>query len=83
MKPTPPKELPPIETASRDELRAVQLKGSNGHCSTYDNVPNYRGACDAIGVTIISPPLDLVTSSPLSQTKLRAHGAVASTMFRS
>jgi phenylacetate-CoA ligase len=51
MKPTRPEELEPIETASRDELRALQLqrlKWSLQH--TYDNVANYRRGCDAIGV---------------------------------
>lgn len=44
-------ELEPIETASRDELRALQLerlKWSLHHA--YDNVPNYRRSCDALGV---------------------------------
>jgi phenylacetate-CoA ligase len=41
----------PIETASRDELRAVQLermKWSLRHA--YDNVPHYRAKCEQAGV---------------------------------
>ena len=44
-------ELEPIERASRDELRALQLtrlKWSVRHA--YDNVPHYRQAFDAAGV---------------------------------
>jgi phenylacetate-CoA ligase len=46
-----PDELEPIERASRDELRALQLerlRWSLGHA--YDNVPHYRKAFDAKGV---------------------------------
>ena len=46
-----PDELEPIERASRDELRALQLqrlKWSLQHA--YDNVPHYRRAFDAKGV---------------------------------
>jgi len=46
-----PDELEPIERASRDELRALQLqrmRWSLGHA--YDNVPHYRRAFDAKGV---------------------------------
>ena len=45
-----PGELEPIETASRDELQALQLqrlKWSLRHA--YDNVPHYRRAFDAQG----------------------------------
>jgi len=51
MKTARPEDLEPIETASRDELLALQLqrlKWSLHHA--YDNVPNYRRGCDAIGV---------------------------------
>jgi phenylacetate-CoA ligase len=46
-----PDELEPIERASRDELRALQLtrlQSSLKHA--YDNVPHYRKAFDAKGV---------------------------------
>jgi phenylacetate-CoA ligase len=46
-----PGELDPIETASRDELAALQLerlRWSLRHA--YDNVPHYRQAFDAAGV---------------------------------
>ena len=46
-----PEKLEPIETASRDELRALQLqrlKWSLQHA--YDNVAHFRGSCDAIDV---------------------------------
>jgi phenylacetate-CoA ligase len=51
MKTTRSEGLEPIETASRDELRALQLdrlKWSLQHA--YDNVPHYRHSCDATGV---------------------------------
>jgi phenylacetate-CoA ligase len=44
-------ELEPIETASRDELMALQLarlKWSLGHA--YGNVSHYRQLCEAAGV---------------------------------
>jgi phenylacetate-CoA ligase len=44
-----PVELEPIEAASRDELRALQLqrlKWSLHHA--YDNVAHFRSSCDAI-----------------------------------
>ena len=46
-----PGDLEPIETASRDEIAALQLgrmKWSLRHA--YDNVPHYRSAFDAAGV---------------------------------
>lgn len=46
-----PGDLEPIESASRDELQALQLqrlKWSLKHA--YDNVPHYRAAFDAAGV---------------------------------
>ena len=48
---SPGGELEPIETASADELRALQLerlRWSLRHA--YDNVPHYRDAFDAAGV---------------------------------
>src|SRR5690349_8177392 len=48
---TPSGDLEPIETASADELRALQLdrlRWSLRHA--YANVPHYRGAFDAAGV---------------------------------
>ncbi len=51
-----PDELEPIETASVDELRSLQLerlKWSIGH--SFDNVELYRKKCEAAGVT----PADL------------------------
>ena len=46
-----PGELDPIETASRDEIAALQLqrlKWSPRHC--YDHVAPYRQRCQAKGV---------------------------------
>src|SRR6266700_2128932 len=48
---TPPRELEPIETASADELRAVQLerlRWSLRHA--YENVPHYRRMFDAAAI---------------------------------
>jgi phenylacetate-CoA ligase len=59
-----PGDLEPIETASRDEVQALQLqrlKWSLKHA--YDNVPHYRRAFDAKGVH----PDDLRTLSDLSR----------------
>ncbi|QDD66383.1 phenylacetate--CoA ligase [Herbaspirillum seropedicae] len=59
-----PGELEPIETASRDELQALQLqrlKWSLKHA--YDNVPHYRNAFDQAGVH----PDDLKSLSDLSR----------------
>jgi phenylacetate-CoA ligase len=59
-----PEELEPIERASRDELRALQLtrlRWSLAHA--YDNVPHYRRAFDAKGVH----PRDLATLEDLAQ----------------
>jgi phenylacetate-CoA ligase len=47
-----PDELEPVEKASIDELRSIQLqrlKWSIGH--TYDNVAPYRAKCEAAGVS--------------------------------
>jgi phenylacetate-CoA ligase len=59
-----PGELEPIETASRDEISALQLqrlKWSLRHC--YDNVAPYRKKCEAKGVH----PDDLKTLADLGQ----------------
>jgi phenylacetate-CoA ligase len=46
-----PNELEPIERASRDELRALQLSRMRWSVQhAYDNVPHYRRAFDAKGV---------------------------------
>jgi len=59
-----PGDLEPIETASRDELQALQLerlRWSLRHA--YDNVAHYRAAFDAAGVH----PDDLKTLADLSR----------------
>ena len=59
-----PAELEPIETASVDELRSLQLerlKWSIGH--TYENVEPYRVKCDAAGVS----PADLNSLEDLAK----------------
>ena len=46
-----PESLDPIERASVDELRALQLERLQWSLRhAYDNVPHYRGAFDAAGV---------------------------------
>jgi phenylacetate-CoA ligase len=46
-----PEELEPIETASRDELRALQLRRLKWSLRyVYDNVAPYQHRCDANGV---------------------------------
>src|ERR687883_1441883 len=46
-----PSTLEPIETASRDELEALQLERLQATLRrAYDNVPHYRRAFDAAGV---------------------------------
>jgi phenylacetate-CoA ligase len=60
----PTTELEPIERASEDELRALQLqrlRWSVRH--TYENVPPYRGKCEAGGVH----PHDLRTLTDLER----------------
>ena len=48
----PPESLEPIERASVDELRAVQLERLQWSVRhAYDNVPHYRSAFDAAGVS--------------------------------
>ncbi|HJP38704.1 MAG TPA: phenylacetate--CoA ligase PaaK [Gammaproteobacteria bacterium] len=61
------KDLDHIETASRDELQALQLsrlKKSLSHC--YQNVPHYRKTFDAAGVH----PADLKALTDLSNFPL-------------
>jgi phenylacetate-CoA ligase len=59
-----PGDLDPIETASRDELQALQLarlKATLAHA--YNNVPHYRASFDAAGVH----PSDLKTLADLAK----------------
>lgn len=59
-----PGDLEPIETASRDEVQALQLKRLRWTLQhAYDNVPHYRRAFDAKGVH----PSDLTQLSDLSR----------------
>ncbi|MFT3955147.1 MAG: phenylacetate--CoA ligase [Piscinibacter sp.] len=59
-----PGELEPIETASRDELQALQLQRLQWSLRhAYDNVPHYRRAFDAKGVH----PDDLNSLADLSK----------------
>ncbi|MFG6466280.1 phenylacetate--CoA ligase PaaK [Roseateles sp. BYS87W] len=59
-----PGELDPIETASRDELQALQLERLRWSLQhAYDHVPHYKAAFDAKGVH----PSDLKTLTDLSK----------------
>ena len=59
-----PGDLEPIETASRDEISALQLKRLQATLQhAYDHVPHYRQAFDAQGVH----PSDLKQLSDLSK----------------
>ncbi len=59
-----PDELEPIETASRDELAALQLKRLRWSLNhAYENVPHYRRAFDAAGVH----PKDVRTLADLAR----------------
>lgn len=59
-----PGDLEPIETASRDEISALQLKRMQATLQrAYDNVPHYRQAFDAKGIK----PSDLKQLSDLSK----------------
>ena len=59
-----PGELEPIETASRDEIAALQLSRLRATLQrAYDNVPHYRKAFDAKGVH----PDDLKSLADLSK----------------
>ena len=59
-----PGDLEPIETASRDELQALQLQRLQWTLKhAYDNVPHYKAAFDAKGVH----PADLKALSDLAK----------------
>ena len=59
-----PGDLDPIETASRDEIGALQLQRMRWSLHhAYDNVPFYRAKFDAAGVH----PDDLHSLSDLAQ----------------
>jgi len=59
-----PGELEPIETASRDEITALQVRRLRATLQrAYDNVPHYRKAFDAKGVH----PEDLKSLADLSR----------------
>ena len=59
-----PGDLEPIETASRDEIAALQLQRLRQTLRhAYDNVPHYRQAFDARGVH----PDDLKTLADLAK----------------
>jgi phenylacetate-CoA ligase len=59
-----PSDLEPIERASADELKALQLQRMQWSLRhAYDNVPHYRAAFDAAGVH----PDDLKTLADLAQ----------------
>ncbi|WP_431124079.1 phenylacetate--CoA ligase PaaK [Variovorax paradoxus] len=59
-----PGELEPIETASRDEITALQIRRLRATLQrAYDNVPHYRRAFDAKGVH----PEDLKSLADLSK----------------
>jgi len=59
-----PGELEPIETASRDEITALQIRRLRATLQrAYDNVPHYRKAFDAKGVH----PDDLKSLADLSK----------------
>ena len=58
-----PTTLEPIETASIDELRSLQLKRLKWSIQhTYDNVAPYRAKCQEVGVT----PSDIVSLESLA-----------------
>ena len=62
--PKVPAQLDPIETASRDELQALQLQRLRWSLQhAYDNVPHYKAAFDAKGVH----PSDLKQLSDLAK----------------
>jgi phenylacetate-CoA ligase len=59
-----PGDLEPIETASRDEITALQLQRLGSTLQrAYDHVPHYRQAFDAVGVH----PGDLKTLADLAK----------------
>ena len=64
MKSPKPGELEPIETASRDELQALQLQRLRATLElAYTNVPHYKAAFDARGVH----PADCKTLADLAK----------------
>ena len=66
-----PGELEPIETASRDEIQALQLQRLRWSLQhAYDNVPHYRRAFDARGVH----PGDLKTLADLAKFPFTTKG---------
>jgi phenylacetate-CoA ligase len=66
-----PGDLEPIETASRDELQAVQLQRLQWSLAhAYDNVPHYRRAFDAKGVH----PSDCKSLADLARFPFTAKG---------
>jgi phenylacetate-CoA ligase len=66
-----PGELEPIETASRDELAALQLKRLRWSLAhAYDNVPHYRRKFDAAGVH----PRDLKSLADLGRFPFTTKG---------
>ncbi len=66
-----PGELEPIETASRDEIQALQLQRLRWSLQhAYDNVPHYRRAFDAKGVH----PSDLKTLADLARFPFTTKG---------
>ncbi|HCN89741.1 MAG TPA: phenylacetate--CoA ligase [Oxalobacteraceae bacterium] len=59
-----PRDLDPIELASKDELQALQLERMQWSLKhAYDNVPHYRASFDAAGVH----PSDLKTLADLGK----------------
>ena len=61
---TPPRgSLDPIETASRDEIEALQLERLKGALRRAYGVPSYRAKCEAAGVH----PDDLATLADLAR----------------
>ena len=66
-----PGELEPIETASRDEIQALQLQRLRWSLQhAYDNVPHYRRSFDAKGVH----PSDLKTLADLAKFPFTTKG---------
>ena len=64
VQPPSPDELDPIETASRDEITALQLTRLRATLErAYDNVPHYRRCFDEAGVS----PADLMSLEDLAK----------------
>lgn len=71
-----PGELDPIETASRDELQALQLQRLRWSLQhAYENVPHYKSAFDAAGVhpSDLKQLCDLAKFPFTTKQDLRAH----------